>query len=414
MAGGFERMVAMRYLRPTRQDGLVSVSALISFLGIAFGVATLIIVMAVMNGFREDILSRVLGIDAHINVLGPKGRLTEHDALAKKVRTVSGVISAVPLIDGQAMASHGGRATGAEIRGIRPPDLALRPIVANNIVDGDIKVFQAGRGALVGSRLASRLGLRVGDRITLISPRRGRDAITMAPLMRAFPIAATFSVGMYEYDSSFVFMPMTMAKQYFAMPDAVTGLEIMTKDPNGAGTVAAEIAQTIGNSAHVESWQDTKASLFNALRVERAVMFLILSLIIVIAAFNIVSSLIMMVKKKGRDVAILRTIGASRGMIMRLFIMTGASVGIVGTAAGLGLALLFLENMESIRSWFFWLSGFDALQSMASFLARLPVRLEVTEVVVVVVMGFVLSILATLYPSWRAARLDPAEALRYE
>ena len=414
MAAGFEWMVATRYLRPRRQDGLVSLSTLISFLGIAFGVATLIIVMAVMNGFREDILSRVLGIDAHINVIGPQGRLMDHEALAKKVRTVSGVVSVAPLIDGQAMASYGGRAGGAEIRGIRPQDLALRPIVSRSIVDGSLAEFQAGRGIVIGSRLAGRLGLRVGDRMTLISPRRHGDGVSLVPLMRAFPIAATFDVGMHEYDSTFVFMPLTMARRYFNMPETVSGLEVMIDRPGQAAAIKAGILRAIGQRARAESWQDAKASLFNALQVERVVMFLILSLIIIIAAFNIVSSLIMMVKKKGRDVAILRTMGATQGMVMRLFILTGASVGVVGTAAGLGLAVLFLENMDSVREWFFWLSRFDAFQSMATFLARLPARVDVTEVIVVVVMGFVLSILATLYPSWRAARLDPAEALRYE
>jgi lipoprotein-releasing system permease protein len=414
MAGGFERMVAMRYLRPTRQEGLISISALISFLGIAFGVATLIVVMSVMNGFREDILSRVLGIDAHINIRGPKGRLDDHDALIRKIHLVEGVVSAVPLIDGQVMASHGGRVTGAEVRGIRPPDLALRPIIADNIVDGSLEQFRAGRGVIVGSRLASHLGLRVGDRISLISPRRRGDGKSLVPLMRAFPISAVFAIGMYEYDSSFVFMPLGMASRYFDLADSVTALEVMTDDPNRVGLIAPAIADIIGGAGKVESWQDAKASLFNALQVERVVMFLILSLIIIIAAFNIVSSLIMMVKRKGRDVAILRTMGATQGMVMRLFIITGASVGIVGTAAGLGLALLFIDNMESVRAWFFWLSRFDLFQSMASFLARLPVRMEVTEVITVVAMGFVLSVLATIYPSWRAARLDPAEALRHE
>lgn len=414
MAAGFEWMVAARYLRPRRQEGLVSLSTLISFLGIAFGVATLIIVMAVMNGFREDILSRVLGIDAHINVVGPQGRLTDHAVLAKKVSSISGVVSVAPLIDGQAMASYGGRAAGAEIRGIRPQDLAQRPIVSESIVDGDLAEFRGGRGVVIGSRLAGKLGLRIGDRISLIAPRRHGDGISLIPLMRAFPIAATFNVGMYEYDSTFVFMPMGMARRYFAMPDTVSGLEVMIDGPGLAKVIKAEISRAIGKAGKVESWQDAKASLFNALQVERVVMFLILSLIIVIAAFNIVSSLIMMVKKKGRDVAILRTMGATQGMVMRLFIITGASVGIVGTAAGLGLAFLFLENMDSVREWFFWLSRFDAFQSMASFLARLPARVDLSEVIVVVVMGFVLSILATLYPSWRAARLDPAEALRYE
>ena len=414
MFSAFEWMVAMRYLRARRQEGFISVIAWFSLLGIALGVATLIIVMAVMNGFREELLTRILGLNGHLSVYGTSETLKDFDGLAGKVREVPGVVGVSPLIEGQVMATARGVARGAVVRGIRPADLAGRAIVAGNIQDGTLADFKGDDTVVVGSRLAERLGIGVGGKITLISPKGNVTAFGTVPRMRAYRIAATFMVGMYEYDSTFVFMPLDAAQVYFRMPGAVTNLEVMVEKASQAPAVGRAIGAAIAGAGRIHDWQRANSSFFNAIQVERNVMFLILTLIIVVAAFNIISSMIMLVKDKGRDIAILRTMGATRGMIMRIFFLSGASVGVIGTLAGFALGLAFSENIETIRQWIQGLTGTELFAAEIYFLSRLPAVVDPNEVLAVVLMGLGLSFLATLYPSWRAARVDPAEALRYE
>jgi lipoprotein-releasing system permease protein len=414
MFSAFEWMVAMRYLRARRQEGFISVIAWFSLLGIALGVATLIIVMSVMNGFRQELLGRILGLNGHLSVYGTTNTLADFDPLAEKVRKVPGVISVTPIIEGQVMASANGVARGAVVRGARPDDIAKRVIIAENIMDGSLADFGGKDTVLIGSRLAERLGLRVGGKITLISPKGNVTAFGTVPRMRAYRIAATFEIGMYEYDSSFVFMPLPAAQVYFRKPNAVTNLEVMVDDPDRAVDIGEDIKEAVGDVGRIHDWQRANAAFFNAIQVERNVMFLILTLIILVAAFNIISSLIMLVKDKGRDIAILRTMGATRGMIMRIFFISGASVGTIGTLAGFGLGLAFAQNIETIRQWIQGLIGTELFAAEIYFLSRLPAVVDPSEVVAVVLMGLGLSLLATLYPSWRAARIDPAEALRYE
>ncbi len=414
MFSAFEWMVAMRYLRSRRQEGFISVIAWFSLLGIALGVATLIIVMAVMNGFRQELLGRILGLNGHLSVYGATNTLAGFDPLAEKVRQVPGVVTVTPIIEGQVMATANGVARGAVVRGVRPGDIARRPIVAGNIMSGSLADFGGKDTVLIGSRLARRLGLKVGGKITLISPKGNVTAFGTVPRMRAYRVAATFEIGMYEYDSSFVFMPLAAAQVYFRKPDAVTNLEVMVADADRARAIGDDITKALGEVGRIHDWQQANAAFFNAIQVERNVMFLILTLIIVVAAFNIISSLIMLVKDKGRDIAILRTMGATRGMIMRIFFISGASVGIIGTLAGFGLGLAFAQNIETIRQWLQGLIGTELFAAEIYFLSRLPAVVDPGEVVTVVLMGLGLSLLATLYPSWRAARIDPAEALRYE
>ena len=414
MFSAFEWMVAMRYLRARRQEGFISVIAWFSLLGIALGVATLIIVMSVMNGFRQELLGRILGLNGHLSIYGMSQTLDDFDALAGKVRAVPGVISATPIVEGQVMATARGVARGAVVRGIRPADLARRSIVASNIFSGSLADFTGEDSVVVGGRLANRLGLARGDRITLISPKGNVTAFGTVPRMRAYRIAATFEIGMYEYDSSFVFMPLPAAQVYFRMPDAVTNLEVMVDNPERAKAVGEEISAALGGAWRIHDWQRANASFFNAIQVERNVMFLILTLIIVVAAFNVISSLIMLVKDKGKDIAILRTMGATRGMIMRIFFISGASVGTIGTIAGFALGLSFAANIETIRQWIQGLTGTELFAAEIYFLSQLPAVVDPTEVMAVVLMGLGLSLLATLYPSWRAARIEPVEALRYE
>jgi len=363
MFSPFERMVAFRYLRSRRREGFISIIAWFSLLGIALGVATLIIVMSVMNGFRAELLNRILGLNGHVGVYAPgPGGIADFDAVAGTVAKLPGVISVTPMIEGQVMAtSRAGAASGALVRGVRPDDLRARAIVANGIRAGSLADFAGDDAIVLGDRLAEKLGAHVGDSITLISPKGNVTAFGTVPRLRSYRIVATFDVGMYEYDSSYVFMPLEAAQTYFGLPARVTDLQVMVADPNRVASVTAEIGDATKGALRVYDWQRANAGYFNAVIVERNVMFLILTLIIVVAAFNIISSLIMLVKDKGRDIAILRTMGATRGMVMRIFFLDGASVGMVGTLAGVALGLAFALNIESIR-------GF--LQSLTAVLAR--------------------------------------------
>jgi lipoprotein-releasing system permease protein len=409
----FERMVAFRYLRARRQEGFVSVIAIFSLLGIALGVATLIIVMSVMNGFRADLLGRILGLNGHLGVYAQSGPLSDFDADATKVSEVPGITGVTPLIEGQVMATTEAGAAGALVRGIRPEDLRRRPLVADHIVQGSLADFDDD-GVAVGDRLARRLGVAVGSAITIISPQGTATAFGTMPRIKTYNVVALFDVGMYEYDNSFIFVPLEAAQLFFRLPNAVTSLEVFVADPDRVHQDRRLIAAALGGHVRIVDWQQANSSLFNAVEIERNVMFLILTLIIVVAAFNIISSMIMMVKDKGRDIAILRTMGASRAAILRIFVLSGASIGVVGTVAGLLLGVVFTRNLEAIRQALQKVIGTDLFAAEIYFFTRIPARLDTGEVAAVVLMALALSFLATLYPSWRAARLDPVEALRYE
>jgi lipoprotein-releasing system permease protein len=411
--GAFERMVAFRYLRARRQEGFVSVIAIFSLLGIMLGVATLIIVMSVMNGFRIEFVNRILGLNGHLGVYGLTNAMTDYDAVAQKVRAVPGVVSVTPIVEGQALVTSRAGAAGAVVRGIEPDALRERKLIADHIIAGSLTGFGDDQIA-VGSRLAMRLGVKPGDQITLVSPEGNETAFGTLPRTKTYTVAALFDVGFYEYDNAYIFIPLDAAQAFFKVRGAVNYLEVFVANADEASAQGQAIVAALGGEARILDWQRSNSSLVNALIVQRDVMFLILTLIIIVAAFNIISSMIMLVKDKGRDIAILRTMGASRGMILRIFMLAGASVGVIGTLFGFGLGIVVTENLEPIRQFIQNVLHMELFAAEIYFFTRLPAVIVPHEVAAVVIMALALSFLATLYPSWRAARLDPVEGLRYE
>ncbi|MGH7152545.1 MAG: lipoprotein-releasing ABC transporter permease subunit, partial [Acetobacteraceae bacterium] len=380
------------------------------------GVATLIIVMSVMGGFKVDLLERILGFNGDLGVYGAGGTLTDYQSVAQRIRTLPGVVSAFPVVDGQALLSgpHGG-AGGGMVRGITQADIKSQKLIAGHLVAGSLDDFKGDDAVAVGSGLARQFGVGLNDRITIISPQGAATAFGTIPRVKAYRIVAIFNVGEYAYDSSYVFMPLAAAQVYFQKPDAVTQIEVMVQDPERVGTVTAEIRQALADiPISVIDWQQSNNSFFTAVQVEQNVMFVILALIILVAAFNVISSLIMMVKDKTRDIAVLRTIGAGRGAVMRIFLMCGASVGVAGTLIGTIAGVLFTWNIDRIQNAVQSVTGVNVFNPEVYYLTHLPARLDWGEVWKIVVMALALSILATLYPSWRAARTDPVEALRHE
>jgi lipoprotein-releasing system permease protein len=411
----FERLVAWRYLRARRKEAFISVIAGFSFVGIMLGVATLIIVMAVMNGFRTELISRILGMNGHVIVQPIDSPLTDYAALTEKFAATPGVTMALPLVEGETLASgHGGAGTGALVKGIRADDLTKLKTVATNIKSGDMVGFAAGTGVLIGSRMAQQLGLVAGDEITLIAPDGDVTPFGVNPRVKTYTVSGIFEIGMSEYDASIIFMPLEEAQLYFNAPGIVQSIELFISNPDDVDAMRPKIEAAAGRQVFLTDWRQRNETFFSALQVERNVMFMILTLIVLVAALNIISGLIMLVKDKGSDIAILRTMGASAGSIMRIFFMTGAAIGIVGTLAGVVLGVVVCLNIESIRQFFSWVSGTMLFDPQLYFLSQLPAQMSLRETVSVVIMALTLSFLATIFPAWRASRLDPVQALRYE
>lgn len=410
----YEWMLAGRYLRSRRKETFISIIAGLSFLGITLGVATLIIVMAVMNGFRSELLTKILGINGHVLVQPIDSPLNDYDVVTQRLAGVSGVAFAMPFVEGQAMVSGPSADLGALFRGVRKADLDKLKLVSGNVLQGTLDGFDEGDGVALGSRLARQLGVGVGDFVRVITPRGSITPLGMTPRVKGYPVSAIFEIGMSEYDGSIAFMPFEEAQIYFNKEGLATGIEVYADDPDAVGPLRPMLEEAAERPAYISDWRQRNMTFFSALEVERNVMFLILTLIVLVAALNIISGMTMLVKDKGRDIAVLRTMGATKGAIMRVFIITGASIGTIGTFAGFVLGTVVCWNIESIRQGISWLTSTELFSPELYFLSKLPAEMNASETTSVVIMALVLSLLATVYPAWRAARFDPVEALRYE
>lgn len=410
----FEWMIAGRYLRARRKEGFISVIAGFSFLGIMLGVATLIIVMAVMNGFRHDLFAKIMGLNGHVIVQKIAEPFNDYAEMSDRIAKVPGVETAMPVIEGQVMVSSSTQALGGLVRGVREVDLKSLKLVSGNVRAGTLDGFDKQTGIAMGVGLANSLHVGLGDTVTLITPRGAPTPFGTAPRSKAYQVTSIFELGMSEYDRMMIFMPLTEAQKYFAKNNEVDVIEIVVNQPENVGQYRDPIQSAGGRTISVSDWRQRNETFFNVLSVERNVMFIILSLIVLVAALNIISGLMMLVKDKGRDIAILRTMGATKGAVMRIFLITGASIGIVGTLAGLVIGVVFCWNIETIKNAVSWLSGTTVFDPSVYYLTRLPAEINPHETGGIVAMALVLSVIATLYPSWRASRLDPVEALRYE
>ncbi len=411
----WERMVAWRYLRARRREGFISVIAGFSFLGIMLGVATLIVVMSVMNGFRSELIRKILGFSGHLAIhRADMAPIRDHAALMKVIRQRAEVRRAVPFVEGQVMATTPRAASGVRVRGVSEVDLKATAGVNNDKLKGSLEGFGDGEGLVIGYRLAWKQGIGIGDKLTLISPEGEETPFGITPRIQSFTVVAIFESGMSLYDSNVVYMPLKAAQAYFNTGEGVSGIEVLVENPDEIEKTEEALAAMLPPGLRLISWKRANATFFSALQVERNVMFIILALIILVAALNIISGLIMLVKDKAADIAILRTMGASRRAVLRIFFMTGAAIGVSGTIAGVALGIVVALNVENIRQFINWLTGARLFPPELYYLSRLPSRLDAGETLAVALFALTLSFLATIYPAWRAASLDPVEALRHE
>jgi len=437
----FEFLVAARYLRARRKDAFISVIAGLTLAGIAIGVATLIVVMSVMNGFRAELLSKILGLNGHFTAFPIERQFTDYDQVVNSIKVVPGVTHAVAFVDGQALASGTDQSAGVSVRGMDLASIKQLPLLYTSNKQGGWEGWDSSNGVALGYRLAQKLGVGIGDKVTIVTPKGTETPFGSTPNIRSYPVTVIFNLGMVEFDSFYIYMPLHAAQDYFNLyqdvlkpgmknpgPDATdtqidaayerqyqaTGVEIFLTDPDAIDTMRNKIQQSVGRPMVLTDWQQRDETLFSALQVERVVMFTILSMIVVVAAFNIISSLVMLVKDKGADIAVLRTMGATRGSIMRIFCMTGTAIGVAGTLIGFTLGMLIASNAETLRAFLSNLIGVRIFPPEVFFLSALPSKIDPTEVTVILVIALGLSFLATIYPAWRAAQYDPVEGLRYE
>ena len=411
----YERMVARRYLLPGKGEGFIFLVASISLVAVALGVAALIIVMSVMNGFRAQMFETITGLNGHAIVQGYQGRLPEWQQIADRARQLPGVKSATPLIEQPLMASANGRVEGVLVRGMRIEDLRSNPVIAGNVKSGSLGLVTPGSGRIaIGSRLAETLGAYTGSTISLISPEGRSTVVGTVPRIVSYTVAAVFEVGIYDYDNQFILMPMEDAQSLLLLGDTVTTVEIQTTDPDRVESIVGPLQPAVEGKGLLIDWREMNSALFEALNVERVAMFVVLSLIVLVAVFNILSSLIMLVRAKTRDIAILRTMGASRSGLMKVFVTVGVTIGSLGIVLGVILGAIFLFFRQNVVNAIQYLTGQNLWDPSVRFLTELPSKTDPFEVTAIVLVAFTLSFLATLYPAWKAASTDPVQVLRYE
>jgi len=409
----YERMIAKRYLLPGKGEGFIFLVASISLIAVMLGVAALIVVMSVMNGFRSELVDKIVGLNGHAVVQGYGGRLEDWRRIVEEAKRTPGVTQAVPMIEQPLMASSDGRVEGVIVRGMQPADIG--PMLNGKVIAGSLSALKPGTDTVgIGARLAEALGVSVGQEISLITPQGRSTPFGTVPRIVSYTVGAIFEVGLYDYDKAFVIMPIEDAQTFLMMGDAVGMVKVQTVDPDRVGDILAPLSAAVTGRAVVADWRSMNQSLFQALAVEQVVMFVILSIIILVAVFNILSSLIMLVRAKTRDIAILRTMGATRAGMMKVFVTVGVTIGSLGIVAGLILGMVLLYFRQGAVNAVQRLTGQNLWDPSIRFLTELPSRTDPFEVAAVVIMAFLFSLLATLYPAWKAAGTDPVQVLRYE
>ena len=410
----FEWMIALRYLSARRSPGSVSAIAIISFLGITLGVTALIVVMSIFNGFHKDLFEKLVGLNGHVFVQAADTNLRDYDHVAADLARIPGVSLAVPLIEGAASFSSVFNQTGGFVRGIEEHDIKRLPGIAGHVKSGTLEGFDAGEGVAIGQRLADTLGVRVGDTITLLIAKGAQTPMGVAPRRKSYPVRAIFQVGMSIFDSTYVFLPLSEAQAFFDKDGEVTLVELFLSTPERIDEVRSAIDAIAKQPFIMTDWRETNRTFFDAIQVERNMVFMIVGMVVLVALLNIVSGLIMLVKDKGSAIAILRTVGATRGAVMRVFLIAGSAIGVFGTLAGVALGLVIALNAEHIRAFLNSALHLNLFPAELYYLSRLPTEVDAHDVVTIALLTLATALIATLYPSWRAARLDPVEALRYE
>ena len=410
-----EQMIAFRYIKSRRVEGFISIAAWFSLIGIMLGVATLIVVMSVMNGFRTELVDRILGINGHLVVYEKnEPYVSNYNQIINKISDIKNVIAVTPHLEGQALAKSKSTVSGVIIRGVNWSDLAAKKLLWKSLTQLTIDNYKNNEDIIIGYRLAQRLNVNVGDFISLISPNGMETALGILPIKQNFKIGGFFDIGMYEYDNNFIFIPWKKAELFFSTKNIAHGIEIFLKDQKFTSSVSSNVKNKLGDELLVIDWKKRNSAFMSALAVEKNVMFIILSLIILVAAFNIISSMIMLVQTKKSDIALMRTMGASKYVIIRIFVLTGSIIGLLGTFAGTILGVVISSNIEAIRNFLTTILGSELFSAEIYFLSKLPSDIYINEVIMVICVSIFLTLFASVFPAWKASRISPAEALRYE